>query len=61
MIEKLKKIRKEKGLLMKDVARGIGITSDSLRNYETGKRNAPYWVVEKYCDILDLEIKLQLK
>ena len=48
--ERMRDLRKNRGLTMKTVAEGIGISYNVYHAYESGKRNAGLPVVEKLAD-----------
>ena len=49
MNEKLKKLRKEKGLTQKQVAEAIKITASTYANYEQGTREPNIDIIIKLC------------
>ena len=49
MKEKLKELRKEKGLTQKQVAQAIRITSSAYANYEQGTREPSIDIIIKIC------------
>lgn len=55
MRKKLVDIRKEKNLSQEVIANKLNIANSTYCQYETGKRNIPTHIVEKICDILEVE------
>ena len=49
MNEKLKLLRKEKGVLQRDVAKAIGISESSYSNYEQGTREPSIEIIKALC------------
>ena len=49
MNEKLKELRKEKGVSQKEVAKAIGITLSAYSNYEQGTREPSYEILKNLC------------
>ena len=49
MNEKLKQLRKEKGLSQKNVADAIGVTLSAYSNYEQGIREPSYSILINIC------------
>lgn len=49
MNEKLKELRKEKGVSQKEVAKAIGITLSAYSNYEQGTREPSYTILKNLC------------
>lgn len=50
--ENLKRIRKEKGYMQKDVAKALGVSQPSYAQYENGKRNPKMGTITKLALIL---------
>lgn len=57
MGEKIKNIRKERGLTQEGFAEIIGISRFSLINYERGARKVPEEVVRKISEAFNVELK----
>lgn len=53
---RLKDIRKEQGLLQKDLAAHLGITQQAYANYESGKREPDYDTLAKLADIFNVSV-----
>ena len=49
MNEKLRELRKEKGVMQKEVAKAIGVTANAITNYETGTRQPTDDILIKLC------------
>lgn len=49
MVEKLKQLRKEKGVSQKVVAEAIGVTLSAYSNYEQGIREPSYQILVAIC------------
>lgn len=58
VISVLKRQRKFLKLTQKWVAGEIGISYGSFQFYESGKRQAPLWVVEEYARLVGYELRL---
>lgn len=49
MNKKIKQLRKEKGLSLKEVANAIGVSLSAYSNYEQGIREPSYEILKKIC------------
>ena len=49
MKDKLRDLRLEKGVLQKDVAKAIGVTTSTYGNYELGLREPSIQIIIKLC------------
>ena len=49
MNERLREIRKEKGLLQREVAEAVGISPSTYANYEQGTREPPIQLIIAFC------------
>ena len=47
--KRLRELRKEKGLLMKDVAKDLGIGLTTLAGYENNEREPNFLILVKLC------------
>lgn len=54
LANRLKKLRKEKGLYQKDVAEDIGLTASAIGFYEQGKRKPDNDTLQKLADYYDV-------
>ena len=54
MNERLKKLRKDKGKTIQEVANEIGITVSAYSNYEQGIRQPSYDILKKICAYFDV-------
>lgn len=54
--ENLKKIRKEKGLSQKEVARRLGVSQPSYAQYERGVRSPKVETIERIADALEVPL-----
>lgn len=54
LADRLKKLRKEKGLYQKDVAEDIGLTASAIGFYEQGKRKPDNDTLQKLADYYDV-------
>lgn len=54
--EKLKELRKAKGITSETLCNSIGISSGSYRNYERDDRNPPYDVLLKIADYYNVSL-----
>lgn len=52
--ERLKKVRKERGVSQKDVANYLGISISAYSNYEQGIRKPDLETLVKICDYFDI-------
>lgn len=52
----LKKIRIEKGLKQEDIAKEIGVNSNTISQYETENRQATFETIEKIATYCNYEI-----
>ena len=51
---RLKELRLEKGLRLKDVADAMGLTLRAICNYEAGTREPSIDILKKLCDFFDV-------
>lgn len=54
--ERLKKLRKERGLTQSQVANDLGIAQPTIYKYEKGLRNAPMSVLQKFANYFEMSI-----
>lgn len=54
--EKIKKIRKEKGMSQKELSGKLGTTPQNLAQYENGKRNPKFESLRKIADVLEVDV-----
>ena len=54
MHERLKQIRIERGLRLKDVAEHLEVTVRSISRYENGSREPSIEVIVKFCKLYDV-------
>jgi len=54
MNEKLKSLRREKGVTQDEVAKELGITKSCYSNYEQGLREPSYAILVKICKYFDV-------
>lgn len=47
--QRLVELRKEKGVFQKDVAKAIGVASNTITNYEKGDREPSLAVIKALC------------
>ena len=52
--EKMKKIRTEKGLSQKEVAKRLGVSQPSYAQYESGKRKPKFETIQKIAKALEV-------
>lgn len=52
--EKLKQLRKEKGVSQKEISNAIGITLSAYSNYEQGIREPSIDIIIKLCKYFDV-------
>lgn len=52
--ERLKKIRKAKGLTQKEAAQALNITERSYQSWEGGKNKPGYDAIVALCDLLEV-------
>lgn len=51
---RLKELRTEKGLKLKEVADALGLTISAISNYEQGLREPSIEILKKFCDLYDV-------
>lgn len=51
--ERLKQLRKEKGLTQIELAQSLGVSSGTVAMWETGKRKPQFETLNKLCDLFD--------
>lgn len=54
--EKLKDARKQKGLLQSELGKLIGVRTQTISNWETGKSEPNLETVNKLCEILNIPL-----
>lgn len=54
--ERIKRIRNEKGLTQKELAKMLGTSQQNLAQYERNKRNPKYETVKKIANALEIDI-----
>ena len=54
MNERLKSLRKEKGVSQKDVAKAIGVTMSAYSNYEQGIREPSFAILIELCKYFEV-------
>lgn len=54
--DRLRKLRKEKGMSQKQVAEGIGITEVGYQNYEVGRRKPTFSVLPTIAEFFDVSL-----
>jgi transcriptional regulator with XRE-family HTH domain len=54
--ERIKKVRKQKGMTQKELADKLGITNNSLSRYEIGERQPPVDMLEKIANALGVQM-----
>lgn len=57
-LSNLRKLRKERNLLQKDLAKYLGITIASYSLYENNKRTPPYGILKKLCKFYNIDMDL---
>ena len=57
ILDKLIKIRKEKKIKQVDMLDALGVNPTTLSRYESGKRDMPVSVLEKYIEFLGLGVQ----
>ena len=53
--------RIERGLTQRDVAKSIGVSTDTIQSIETGRRNPSLDVIEKLCTFYKLVFDISEK
>jgi transcriptional regulator with XRE-family HTH domain len=61
IIDILKKHRKLAGITIKEMAGYVGVTTETLSHYENYHRKMPINIAEKYCEALEMELKILVK
>lgn len=51
--ERLKQLRKEKGMTQIELAQTLGVSSGTVAMWETGKRKPQFETLNKLCDLFD--------
>lgn len=59
-LSNLRKLRSEKGLLQKDIAKYLGISVAAYSLYENSKRTPTVDILKKLCEFYDVDIELLL-
>ena len=54
--EKLKQLRKSKGITQTQLAEATGITQSAVYNYEKGRRKIPMSVLQKFANYFELSM-----
>ncbi|MDI3548173.1 MAG: hypothetical protein PWR10_1825 [Halanaerobiales bacterium] len=54
--DRLKKLRKEKGLYQKELAKIIGVSDGAIAMYETGKRTPDKEILDKLANYFDVSV-----
>lgn len=54
MNKRLKELRLERGMLLKDVAAYLGVTLRAVCNYEAGTREPSVALIIKYCKLFNV-------
>ena len=54
MGERLKQLRLERNLRLKDVAAAVGVTLNAISMYEAGLREPSYDILKKLCILLEV-------
>ena len=54
--EKLKKLRKEKNIYQKELAKFLGVSRPTITQYESGQRKPDYDTLKKIADYFDVSI-----
>lgn len=54
--ERIKKLRKEKGMTQKELAKKLGISASQIGNYENGYRNPKLSTVRKIAEALEVPV-----
>jgi len=54
--EKIKAIRKEKGIAQKDLAENMGVSAAMIAQYEAGKRSPKYETLKRFAEALGVSI-----
>lgn len=52
--EKLRLLRKESGVTLKEISNGIGIPLSTYSNYEQGLREPSLHILKRICDYYDV-------
>lgn len=53
---RLRGLRKQKGLTMKELGHLVNVSESAISQYETGKRNADYETMLKFADIFNVSV-----
>lgn len=56
-MNKIAKLRAEKGITQSEMAKILGVGAPTLSQYESGQRSIPIGTAKKIATILDVEIK----
>ena len=52
--ERLKNLRREKAVTLKEVSQALSVPLTTYANYEQGKREPPLWLLVKLCDYFEV-------
>ena len=57
----LRKVRKSKGMTMKELGKRVGVSESAISQYETGKRETSFKTLLKICDALKCSVDYLLR
>ena len=58
--ERLKQLRKEKGMTQIELAQALGVSSGTVAMWETGKRKPQFETLNRLCDLFDRHLSYLL-
>ncbi|XBP97373.1 helix-turn-helix transcriptional regulator [Lactobacillus crispatus] len=56
MINRLRKLREDKGLTLEEVGKGVGLAANTISRYETGKREPRLKTWQKLADFFSVSV-----
>ena len=61
MVENLRKLRKQKGLTMKELGERVGVAEVTISTYESGRSDPSIPVLCKIADVLDVSLDVLVR
>lgn len=61
MENRIKELRLERGMTLKELGKALGVRDNTLSQYETGKRNPQYGFLEEVAEYFDVSVEYLTK